>query len=225
MGSNTSSSSSSPAPAPPPQQTQESAYPVAGAASVETKQQQKQEPSDDGTVSALQSLDRSFAPNTKSDERFPHYSRVTDPVESVNPVTGRSLYYGARPWRCDDRFQDWLQSAWALRWEKSRRAWRTLRECAGSEFGQQPTVPYETLGRQSVMYYVDRQDHGMIRDYMFEKYPFSSRDFVRVMTDDGTKMRVWRHQRELELEAKQGRVDEIVASRAMPNFKSKNLNS
>lgn len=172
-------------------------------------------------------LENSFTPsgNPAVTEKTPHYSRVIDPIESINPVTGRSIYYGARPWRCDDRFQDWLQSLWGMRWGKTKIAWRTMRECASSEFGQQPTVPYETLGRQSVMYYVDRQDHGMIRDFMFEKYPFSSRDFVRVMTDDGTKMRVWRHQRELELEAKQGRVDELVAKRGMPQFTNKSSGS
>lgn len=155
------------------------------------------------------------------DDRMPHYSRVVDPIETLNPVTGRSIYYGARPWRCDDRVHDWLQSLVALRWKKSKIAWRNLMDCAYSEFGGQPTCPYETLQRQTVMYYVDRQDHGMVRDYMFEKYPFSTRDFVRVMTDDGTKMRVWRHQRELELEAKQGRVDEIIAVGVLPPKKNK----
>jgi hypothetical protein len=155
------------------------------------------------------------------DDRMPHYSRVVDPIETLNPVTGRSIYYGARPWRCDDRVHDWLQSLVALRWKKSKIAWRNLMDCSYSNFGEQPTCPYETLQRQTVMYYVDRQDHGMIRDYMFEKYPFSTRDFVRVMTDDGTKMRVWRHQRELELEAKQGRVDEIIAGGVLPAKKEK----
>lgn len=156
---------------------------------------------------------------THKDDRMPHYSRVIDPIETLNPVTGRSIYYGARPWRCDDRVHDWLQSLSAMRIRKAGVAWKTFLQCAYSNFGEQPTVPYETLQRQSVMYYVDRQDHGMIRDYMFEKYPFSTRDFVRVMTDDGTKMRVWRHQRELELEAKQGRVDEIIAGGVLPGKK------
>lgn len=156
---------------------------------------------------------------TNKDDRMPHYSRVIDPIETLNPVTGRSIYYGARPWRCDDRVHDWLQSLSAMRIRKAGIAWKTFMQCAYSGFGEQPTGPYETLQRQSVMYYVDRQDHGMIRDYMFEKYPFSTRDFVRVMTDDGTKMRVWRHQRELELEAKQGRVDEIIAIGVLPGKK------
>lgn len=160
---------------------------------------------------------------TNKDERMPHYSRVVDPIETLNPVTGRSIYYGARPWRCDDRVHDWLQSLVAMRFKKGKIAWRTLMECAYSEFGEQPTCPYETLQRQSVMYYVDRQDHGMVRDYMFEKYPFSTRDFVRVMTDDGTKMRVWRHQRELELEAKQGRVDEVIAGGVLPKTKKESV--
>ena len=159
---------------------------------------------------------------TNKDERMPHYSRVIDPIETLNPVTGRSIYYGARPWRCDDRVHDWLQSLVAMRFKKGKIAWRNLMDCAYSEFGEQPTCPYETLQRQSVMYYVDRQDHGMVRDYMFEKYPFSTRDFVRVMTDDGTKMRVWRHQRELELEAKQGRVDEVIAGGVLPKTKKEN---
>ncbi len=161
-------------------------------------------------------LSRPDALYKSTDERLPHYSRVVDPIESINPVTGRSIYYGSRPWRCDDRLHDWLQSIAGFRWGKARIAWRTLMECAYSEFGQQPTTPYETLARQTVMYYVDRQDHGMVRDFMFERYPFSTRDFVRVMVDDGTKMRVWRHQRELELEAKQGRVDEIITSAVLP---------
>ena len=103
-----------------------------------------------------------------------------------------------------------------MEWTKTKIAYRTMMECAYSNFGEQPTVAYETLQRQSVMYYVDRQDHGMMRDHMFEKYPFSSRDAVRIMNDDGTKMRVWRHQRELELEAKQGRVDELVSTNVLP---------
>lgn len=179
-------------------------------------EQEKNKSSSSSTTAAERSASDIY---THKDDRMPHYSRVIDPLETLNPVTGRSIYYGARPWRCDDRVHDWLQSLTAMRWRKAKIAWRTFMDCAYSEFGEQPTCPYETLQRQSVMYYVDRQDHGMVRDYMFEKYPFSTRDFVRVMTDDGTKMRVWRHQRELELEAKQGRVDEIIAGGVLPSRK------
>jgi hypothetical protein len=155
----------------------------------------------------------------------PHYSRVTDPVETINPLTGRSIYLGIRPWRCDDRFNDWLSTIISgAGWSKTKIAWRTLRKCGTSEFGEQPTVDYEVLTRREVMFYVDRHEGGMIRDYMFEKYPFSTRDLGRVNMEDSVKMRVWRHQRELELEAKSGRVEEVIADSVWSEAKSKKMN-
>lgn len=153
--------------------------------------------------------------------RTPHYSLVTDPVETVNPVTGRSLYYGARPWRCDDRLQDFTTTLFKLRsFSNIRETLSVFVKCARSDFGEQPTVPYVALQRQEVMFYLDRHDNGMIRDYCFERYPYNTRDVGRVQTEGGTRMRVWRHQRELELEAKRGRVEELLSSQALPTSSS-----
>lgn len=144
-------------------------------------------------------------------ERSPHYTTILDPVEGTNPVTGRSPHFGARPWRCDDRVMDWLGSLTMFRWEDTKIAWRNFMSCAKADYEDQPTVPYQVLTRNEVMFYVDRLENGMIRRHMFEQYPFSTRDIARVAMQDGTKMRVWRHQRELELEAKQGRVEELIS--------------
>ena len=143
---------------------------------------------------------------------MPHYSKVIDPVETINPITGRSLFYAARPWRCDDRFQDWFATFIKhRRMDKVRETWGVLLQCARADYGKQPTVPYVSLERREIMYYVDRAEHDMIRDRFWQRYPWASREPVRTMLEDGSKMRVWRHQREMELEAKEGRVEDLIA--------------
>uniref|UniRef100_A0A7S1MRQ5 Uncharacterized protein n=1 Tax=Neobodo designis TaxID=312471 RepID=A0A7S1MRQ5_NEODS len=143
---------------------------------------------------------------------MPHYSKVIDPVETINPVTGKSIYYSARPWRCDDRFQDWFATFIKhRRWDKVSETWAVLRQCAKADYGEQPTVPYVSLERREIMYYVDRAEHDMIRDRFWQRYPWSQREPIRTMLEDGSRMRVWRHQREIELEAKEGRVEDLIA--------------
>jgi hypothetical protein len=142
----------------------------------------------------------------------PHYSQVIDPVDTINPITGRSIYYGSRPWRCDDRFQDWLATFFKTRdYQTVRNTWKTFMQCTRSEYGAQPTTPYESLERREIMFYVDRAEHDMIRDRFWQRFPWSVREPALILMNDGTKMRVWRHQREMELEAKEGRVEELIA--------------
>ena len=150
------------------------------------------------------------SPRLGGGQRLPHYSLVVDPVETVNPVTGHSLYYGMRPWRCSDRLED-LHDA-VLLWSPSgaREAWRLFRRCAMSSFGEQPLDPYVALGRDRVMFFVDRMDHGMIRDCYFQKKAWSWADTQRVVNEDAMKMRTWRTQRELEMDAKRGKVDAAI---------------
>lgn len=149
----------------------------------------------------------------------PHFTRVTDLVENINPVTGRSVHYGLRPWRCDDRFQDFLLTV--IRFEglgATGRTWSTFRQCYRSEFGQEPRDDYQSLSRREIMFYVDRYEAGMMRDSLWERYPYNVREVARVATEDGTKMRVWRHQRELEMEAKEGRLDDMIQQNVLPTF-------
>ena len=147
----------------------------------------------------------------------PHFTKVTDLVENINPVTGRSVNYGLRPWRCDDRFQDHMLTFLHRDWGALRDTWRMFRKCATSEFGEEPVDPYHTLQRREVMFYVDRFEAGMIRDKLIEAYPYNCREVARVSQDDGTKMRVWRHQRELELEAKEGKLDDLISNSVFGN--------
>lgn len=155
-------------------------------------------------------------------ERTPHYSRVEDLVENINPVTGRSIFYGLRPWRCDDRLQDFMLTF--LRLDGFRNlmgTWKVLWRCGRSEDGNEPTTDYNQLSRREVMFYVDRLRVGMIRGGYFERYPYAARDVGRVIMEDGTKMRVWRHQRELEMEIKAGRIDELLATNVMASVASR----
>ena len=148
--------------------------------------------------------------------RLPHYSKVTDPVESINPITGRSLYYSARPWRCDDRFQDFFCVMMKYRdWPMMKQTWGTFMRCAYSDYGAQPTTPYVALDRREIMFYVDRAEHDMIRDRFWQRYPWTAREPSRIMMDDGNKMRVWRHQRELEMEAKEGHVEDMIVANSV----------
>lgn len=141
----------------------------------------------------------------------PHYTRIKDAPEAINAVTGRSIYYGMRPWRCDDRFQDWLKSFTCLdgvgvQFNLLQVFW----QCARSEKGQEPIVNYHRLGRSEVMYFVERYRSGMMRTGVMETYPYDQNELRRIAEEDGLKMRVWRHQRELEMESKEGKIDEVL---------------
>lgn len=143
----------------------------------------------------------------------PHYTRVHDDPEALNPVTGRSIYYGMRPWRCDDRFQDWIKSFTCLDGIPVQyNLLRTLWACARSEVGEEPKEDYYRLGRGEVMYYVERYKSNMLRAGAFETYPYNQNELKRVAEEDGLKMRVWRHQREMELSAKEGKVEDLIQS-------------
>lgn len=143
--------------------------------------------------------------------RTPHYSRVADEPEALNPITGRSVYYGMRPWRCDDRFCDWLKSFTMLdSLSVQRSILRTFYRCARAESGNEPKDDYYRLSRAEVMYYTERSRCGMMRERLWETYPYDLTEVRRVGEDDGLKMRVWRHQRELELESREGKVDDAL---------------
>ncbi|CBH15473.1 uncharacterized protein TEOVI_000738900 [Trypanosoma equiperdum] len=150
----------------------------------------------------------------------PHYSRVVDAPEALNVVTGRSIYYGMRPWRCDDRFQDFMGSFLRLdspvnQFQLAKLLWR----CARSKSGEEPLDDYRWLGRKEVMFYVERYGSGMMRTGIFERYPYNQNELQRVMEEDGLRMRVWRHQRELEMESKQGKVDDLLRTNVMNTVK------
>lgn len=143
--------------------------------------------------------------------KTPHYSRISDDAESINTVTGRSIYYGLRPWRCDDRFQDWLKSFTMLdgvvtQYHLLQLLWR----CGRSEPGKEPLDNYHRLNRGEVMYYVERWRSGMVRSGMMETYPYDQSEVRRITEEDGLKMRVWRHQREMELESREGKIEEAL---------------
>ncbi|ESL06292.1 hypothetical protein TRSC58_06036 [Trypanosoma rangeli SC58] len=151
-------------------------------------------------------------------EETPHYSRVADEAETINVVTGRSIYYGMRPWRCDDRFQDLLSSflhmdSLVVQLHLAKLLWR----CSRSEKGSEPLDGYKRLGRGEVMFYVDRYRSGMMRTGVFEKYPYNQNELQRIIEEDGLKMRVWRHQRELEIESKQGKIDDLLRMNVVKN--------
>lgn len=154
-------------------------------------------------------------------EKSPHFSRVADIPEVLNPITGRSMFYGLRPWRCDDRFNDWLVSAANLANPKVQfHALKLFYQCAKSEYGKEPIDDYMYLTRKETMYYVERKMCGMMRDRLFETYPYDQDAVKRISEEDALKMRVWRHQRELELEAKEGKIDELLAANVLGSARS-----
>lgn len=153
-------------------------------------------------------------------ERSPHYSRIADAPESINPITGRSLYYGLRPWRCDDRFMDWLNAFTNLANPKTQyQLLALMRKCAKSDVGKEPIDDYLYLTRRETMYYVERRLSGMIRERVFETYPYSSDALRKAAEQDAMKMRVWRNQRQLELEAKEGKIDELLVANVLGSSK------
>lgn len=153
-------------------------------------------------------------------EKSPHFSRVADAPESINPITGRSMYYGLRPWRCDDRFMDWLTGLTRLANPKLQyQMLSLLYTCGKSEAGKEPVDDYMYLTRKETMYYVERKMCGMMRDKMFETYPYDQYALKRVAEEDAMKMRVWRNQRQLELEAKEGKIDELLVNNVLGSAK------
>lgn len=156
-------------------------------------------------------------------EKTPHFSRIADLPESINPITGRSLYYGLRPWRCDDRFMDWLAGFTSfaspfLQYELLAR----VRRCSKSAFGQEPDDDYLFLTRKEVMYYAERSKSGMVREKLFETYPYDQTALRKIAEDDALKMRVWRHQRQLELEAREGKIDDALADNVLGGTRNRN---
>ena len=142
---------------------------------------------------------------------LPHYTQVVDPIDSINLVTGRSIFHGQRPWRCADRMDDFLMCLTSFS-SHTRTSFRHFRKCISSDFGEQPTDPYFSLSKDYIMYYVDRMDHGMIRDQFWERNLFSWSASYRTRHEDTFKMRTWRAQRELEVEAKHGAVESVMAN-------------
>ncbi|EPY31859.1 hypothetical protein STCU_03165 [Strigomonas culicis] len=124
-----------------------------------------------------------------------------------------------RPWRCDDRFQDWMKSftyldSPAVQYSLLSRFW----QCARSEEGEEPLEDYHRLGRSEVMFYVERSRSGMMRTGMWETYPYNQNDLRRIAEEDGLKMRVWRHQRELEIQSKEGKIDDALQNSVLGSF-------
>lgn len=150
----------------------------------------------------------------------PHYTRMDeDPELCINPVTGRSIYYGLRPHRCDDRLSDIIATVAAFDYPSNMfESVSRLVRCLRSEPGAEPDDDYFNLARREVMYYVERHRCGMVRTGVFEKYPYDRTLVASVQQEDSTRMRVWRHQREMEVQAKQGAVDDIVSSNVTQNM-------
>lgn len=145
-------------------------------------------------------------------DRTPHFSRVADTPECINPVTGRSMYYGLRPWRCDDRAQDLLAAFVNMENVLTQaRLMSVFWKCARAEPGKEPVDDYLYLTRKEVMYYVERRKCGMLRDVLLDPYPYNPEALKQIQEEDALKMRLWRHQRELEIQSKEGKVDDLIA--------------
>lgn len=150
-----------------------------------------------------------------------HYTLIREEPEALNPITGRSIYYGMRPWRCDDRFQDWVKSFTCLDGLNTQyNLLKTLFACARSAEGEEPKDDYHRLGRSEVMFYVERYRSNMMRTGAFETYPYDQNELMRVTEEDGLKMRVWRHQREMELSAKEGKLEDFLRENVFSKDKS-----
>ncbi len=117
-----------------------------------------------------------------------------------------------RPYRCGDRFNDWLASLATLdNPVKQYRIIKLFYKCARSEPGEEPKEHYSYLSRRESLYFLERKMSGMMRDKMFETYPYDNSELRRILEEDALKMRVWRHQREVELESKEGKLDELIS--------------
>ncbi len=159
-----------------------------------------------------------FEPNMKIGNRNPHYTKIHVEegarIETINPVTGKSIFYGIRPWHCMDRVEEWAAS-WYTKgstWKDVSETWQLLKKCKASKLGEEPLDDYRFLDKKEVMFFVDRYKAGMIREEVFEPYPYNIREVQRVMHEDSTKMKVWRHQRILELDSKDGRLEDTIST-------------
>jgi hypothetical protein len=65
------------------------------------------------------------------------------------------------------------------------------------------------------MFYVERAKCGMMRSRLFERYPYDQQMVKRINEEDALKMRVWRHQRQLELESREGKIDDLIAKNVL----------
>lgn len=149
-------------------------------------------------------------------DKAPHYSRIADLPELLNPITGRSLYYGLMPWRCDDRFLDWWKGFSRFANPAVQLHLLSLaRQCSSSEVGKEPLDDYTFMTRRDALYFAERYQSGMVRERMWSKYPYDQLSMARVQEEDALKMRVWRQQRQLELEAREGKIDDAVAANVL----------
>eukprot|EP01059_Diplonema_ambulator_P022988 TRINITY_DN38361_c0_g1_i1.p1 TRINITY_DN38361_c0_g1~~TRINITY_DN38361_c0_g1_i1.p1 ORF type:complete len:212 (+),score=42.44 TRINITY_DN38361_c0_g1_i1:151-786(+) len=99
----------------------------------------------------------------------PHWSQITYPVD-IRTGQGIPKYYGDRPWRCNDRFDDVMASIFYFRVPPLLVALR----CGFGSPGSEPTVPYTSLSRHDAEYYAERRQRGNIREYLTEKYPWDT---------------------------------------------------
>ena len=137
---------------------------------------------------------------------------LNDKPSSLNPITGRSIYYGMRPYRCADRLNDWIASTACLdNPVKQFRLVKLFYQCARSEAEQEPKDDYTYLSRKESLFFLERKMSGMMRVRMFETYPYDNNELRRIQEEDALKMRVWRHQREVELVSKEGKIDELIS--------------
>ena len=89
----------------------------------------------------------------------PHYSKIPYDVDLRVASIGVNPYEGARPWRCVDRVGDWYRSLKNMRYVSPS----IMIQCALSETGQEPDVPYTSYSRHDVEFFVDRIQRGMLR--------------------------------------------------------------
>lgn len=50
----------------------------------------------------------------------------------------------------------------------------------------------------------------MMRGGVLETYPYDQIELRRIAEEDGLGMRVWCHQRELEIESREGKLDNVL---------------
>eukprot|EP01064_Diplonema_japonicum_P000366 TRINITY_DN1025_c0_g2_i1.p1 TRINITY_DN1025_c0_g2~~TRINITY_DN1025_c0_g2_i1.p1 ORF type:complete len:233 (+),score=23.81 TRINITY_DN1025_c0_g2_i1:61-699(+) len=97
----------------------------------------------------------------------PHYSLIKYPVDIRNN-NNEPRYYGERPWRCNDRWEDCVASLSGGRFPPIS----VFVKCSRSEPGEEPAIPYKSLSRHTVEYYAERGQRGNIRKGQKEKYPW-----------------------------------------------------
>lgn len=146
-------------------------------------------------------------------QRIPHYSLISNEeiTSKINPVTGRSAFFGLRPWRCADRFEDATLSVMSHPFQTPH-ALRLLFQCAQSKVGEEPTEHYTALKKTNVVYYVDRAANNMIRPTMWERSSFDPNELQRIYSEDNARMHLWKTQKRLEAEGKAGLLDQWMVS-------------